>query len=137
MKSNIFVCYVPYLRNNKAYGHDFCYTCKWWCLQVFLFQFFKTLIFWVVRGLKVQKMVQNDKKFCLLHSISEEPCIIWLSFMFLKWQYLQGFIIQSLIFGVHKWVKGQKTVRNDKKFCLLLYISGTIHQKIVIYCANV
>ena len=26
-------------------------------------------------------MVWNDKKFCLLHSISQEPYIIWLSFM--------------------------------------------------------
>ena len=43
--------------------------------------------FWflgLLRG-KGQKTVQNDKKFCPLHSISEEPCIIWLSFMFVKW----------------------------------------------------
>ena len=45
------------------------------------FHFFKILIFQVVRGVKGQKMVQNDKKFCLLHSISQEPYIIWLSFM--------------------------------------------------------
>ena len=28
------------------------------------FHFFKILIFWVVRGIKRQKMVQNDKKLC-------------------------------------------------------------------------
>ena len=45
------------------------------------FQFFKILIFGVVRRVKVQKMVQNDKKFCLSRIISQEPYIIWLSFM--------------------------------------------------------
>ena len=38
---------------------------------VFFF-FFKTLIFWVVRGIKGQKMAQNDKKFCLSCFISQE-----------------------------------------------------------------
>ena len=28
---------------------------------------FKNLIFWVLRGLKRQKMTQNDKNFCLPH----------------------------------------------------------------------
>ena len=46
-----------------------------------VFHFFKFLIFWVHVGVKGQKMVQNYKKFCLSHSISQEPCIIWLSFM--------------------------------------------------------
>ena len=45
------------------------------------FHFFKILIFWVVRGVKVQIMVLNDKKFCSSHSISKGPYIIWLSFM--------------------------------------------------------
>ena len=35
-----------------------------------VFHFFKILIFRVVRRVKGQKVVQNDKKFCLLHSIS-------------------------------------------------------------------
>ena len=39
------------------------------------------MTFWVVMGLKQQKMVQNDKKILLLHTISQEPYIIWLSFM--------------------------------------------------------
>ena len=39
---------------------------------------FKISIFWVVRGLKGQKMTQSDKKFCLSHSVSQEPYIIWL-----------------------------------------------------------
>ena len=45
------------------------------------FHFFKILIFWVVRRVIGQKTVQNDKKFCLLRSISQKSYIIWLSFM--------------------------------------------------------
>ena len=45
------------------------------------FHLFKVLIFWVVRWIKGQKMVQNEKKFCLSRSISQEPYIIWFSFM--------------------------------------------------------
>ena len=43
--------------------------------------FFKILIFWVVRGAKEQKIVQNDKKLCVFYSISKEPYNICLSFM--------------------------------------------------------
>ena len=39
-------------------------------IQAF-FQIFKILIFWVVSGVKVQKMAQNDKKFCLSCFISQ------------------------------------------------------------------
>ena len=63
----------------------------WWSFMVHLceiiifpgifFHFFKILIFWVVRGVKGQKMVQNEKKLCLLRSISQETYIIWFSFM--------------------------------------------------------
>ena len=38
--------------------------------------FFQILIFWVARGVKSQKLAQNEKKFCLSHSISQEPYII-------------------------------------------------------------
>ena len=33
------------------------------------------------RGVKGQKVIQNDKKICLSCSIAQEPYIIWLSFM--------------------------------------------------------
>ena len=45
------------------------------------FRFFKILIFCYVRGVKWQKMVQINIKFCLSCSISQELYIIWLSFM--------------------------------------------------------
>ena len=56
------------------------YTCVKWYLQAF-FHFFKILIFQVFRVVKVQKIVQNDKKFCPSCSISQELYIIWLLFM--------------------------------------------------------
>ena len=46
-----------------------------------VFSFYQILIFGVVSGVKTQKMAQNDKKFCMSHFISQEPYIIWLSFM--------------------------------------------------------
>ena len=51
-----------HVQNDGIYGH--------------LFHFFKNLFFWVVNGVKGQKMAQNDKKNCLLHFISQEPYII-------------------------------------------------------------
>ena len=40
-------------------------------ISMIFFQFFKILIFWVVIGVKGQRMVQNDKTFCLPHFISK------------------------------------------------------------------
>ena len=45
------------------------------------FIFCKILIFQVVREVKGQKTVQNDKKSCLSCFIFQEPYMIWLSFM--------------------------------------------------------
>ena len=92
------------------------------------FLFFKILIFWVVRGVKGQKMAQNEKKLCLSCSISQEPYIIWFLFMV----HLCKMIISPGVFfffskfwfsGLLKGVKGQKIVQNVKKFCLLRSIS--------------
>ena len=72
-------------------------------------------------------MVQNDKKFCQSHFISQEPDIIWLSFMVQMCKRIisAGFFhfFKILIFQVVRQVKGQKTVQNDKKFRLLCSIS--------------
>ena len=74
-----YVCCTPYLRNHTSYD------CHLWCkcvklyLQVFFF-YFKILIFWVVMGLKGQKMAQNDKKFCLtlyLRNCTSYDCDFW------------------------------------------------------------
>ena len=87
------------------------------------FKFFKILNFWVIRGVKMYKMVQTDQKFCLLRSIFQEPYIKWLPFMVhmcKKIIYPSVFFIfwKFWIFGlVVSGVKGQKTVQNDKNFC--------------------
>ena len=60
----IFI-YGTHVQNDNIYRHYFC--------------FFKILIFWVVRGVKGQKMVQN-KKTCLPCPISQETYILF-SFM--------------------------------------------------------
>ena len=84
--------------------------------------FLKILIFWVQREVKGQKAVQNDKKICLSPPMSQEPYIIWLLFMFLKWQYLQVFFLFFWKFWFSGSI-GQKTVQNDKKLCQLCSIS--------------
>ena len=40
----------------------------YWCI----FHFFKILIFHFARGVKLQKMAQNDKKLCLCHFVCQE-----------------------------------------------------------------
>ena len=42
----------------------------------FIFSFFKMLVLQVVKGVKGQKMAQNDKKVCLSHILYQELCII-------------------------------------------------------------
>ena len=84
--------------------------------------FSKILIFWVHRGVKGQKMVQNDKNFCLLRPISQEPYIIWLSSMVQMCKLIictdVFFNFKILIFRVVRGLKGQKMAQNDKKICV-------------------
>ena len=71
-----------------------------------LFYFIKNLVFQVVRwgkGGKGQITVQTQKKICLWHLISQEPYIIWLSFvvhnckLMISWGYFFHFF-KVLIF---------------------------------------
>ena len=124
MTKNSVRC-AHYLRKHTSYDCNLWYTCVKWYLQAFFFNFFKILIFWIVRGVKGKKMVQNDKKICLLHSISQEPYIIWLSFMV---HMCKMIISPGVFFSFSKFwffgllggegVKWEKTVQNDKFFCL-------------------
>ena len=93
-----FCLCTPCLKNHISYD---CHL----CLHVFFFIFSK---FWFLgllgEGVKGQKMVQNDKKFCPLCLIFQEPCIIWSSFMVHMWKrIISPFfqIFQNFIFGVH------------------------------------
>ena len=59
---------------------------------LFIFLYFH---FWAVRGVKGQKMTQDDKKISLLQLISQEPYIIWFSF--------------DMSFMVHIWFISQES----------------------------
>ena len=107
-----------------------------------LFHFFKILIFWVVRGVKGQKTVQNNKKFCLSCSIFQEPYIIWLSFMVFLCKIIispGGFFSfsKSWFFGLLEGggMGGCKSAKNgpkwEKLLSIALHISGTMHHMIV------
>ena len=125
IKNNNSIHHMPYLRNSIAYDHDSWYTCIKWYLQVFFFSvFFSVFIFQAVRGVKGQKIAQNDKKFCLVHFISQGPYIIWLSFMvhLCKMMISPGaffHFFKILIFWVVRRVKGQKWPRMTGKSVLL------------------
>ena len=90
--------------------------------RCFFKNFLKIFIFWVHRQVKGQKMVQNDKKFCSLHSISQEPYLIWFSFMVEMCKMIISpgvfFNFKILIFQVVKGLKGHKMAQSEKKFCL-------------------
>ena len=137
MKNNNYISHVLYLKNSTAYDHDFWYTCvKWWYLQAF-FSFFKILIFGVVSGGKGQKI--GPYKFCLLHSMSQEPYIIWSSFVILKCKMIisPGFFSFSkfwflCLLGRSRTKKVPKWQKN-----IAPYISGTIHHMSLIYGTHV
>ena len=83
------------------------------------FQFFKILIFWVVRGVKGQKMFQNDKTFCPLRWTSQEPYLMYLSFMVHVYEIVISpgiFFIFSKFwyFGLFGWWKGKKQSKITK-----------------------
>ena len=54
---------------------------KWRHIQFVFFSFFQNFDFVGCYGVKGQKMDQNDKKFCLSHSVSQEPYLVWLWFL--------------------------------------------------------
>ena len=100
-------------------------------------QFFKILNFWVVMGIKEQKTVQNDKQFCPSRFISQEPYIIWLSFMV----HLHKMISPGLFSFYQNFeflgCSGGKRAKNGPKWqkimSVALHIWGTVHHMTVIY----
>ena len=103
------------------------YVCKLIISSSVFSIFLKTLIFWVHRGVKGQKMVQNDKKLCLSHTMSQEPYIIWLSFM-----------VQMCKMIMSPGGEGAKNGPKCQKFLSVApYVSGTIYHIIFIYGTHV
>ena len=105
--------------------------------------FFRILICGVVIEVKGQKIVQNYKKFCPSCSISQEPHIIWLSFMVHICKmiislgvFLVGF--QNFDFlGCQEGWKGKKMPKMTNFLSVTSYISGTIYHMIFIYGTHV
>ena len=125
------VCYAPYIRNHTSYDRHLWHTSlKWWYLQVF-FYFFQILIFQVVSQVKSEKLTQNDKKFCLSCSMSQEPYIIWSSLVIRKCKIIISigfsfifffFFFLILIFWVARRVKGQNDLKWQKTVRFALHL---------------
>ena len=114
------ICREPYLKNHTSSDHNFYYTrVKWWYLHIFL-SFFQDLMFWVVSGVKEQKMTQNDPKWQKISSVALH--MVHMCKMIISWGYVFHFF-KILIFWVVSGVKWQKIVP--------LHISWTIHHMIV------
>ena len=97
-----------------------------WYLQGGGGYFLKVLILWVVSGVRRQKISQNEKNFCLSHSLSEESFFIIFSFIvhICKMIKSQGIffillIFKILIFRVVRGVKGEKRAKMTKKYVSL------------------
>ena len=99
------------------------------------FSFFQNFDF---SGCKEQKMVQNDKKFCLWRLVSQEPHMIviyvtpvWNENIF-RWFFIFS---KFWFFGLLGGVKGRKTIENDKIFLLhsisqepcIIWLSFMVH----------
>ena len=102
------------------------------------FSLFQNFDFLCCYGLKGQKTVQNDKKFCPSCFISQELYIIWLSFMvgMCKMMISHVFFFIFLKFWFFRFLGG-KSAKNcpkwQKSLYVMLHISVTIHHMIVIY----
>ena len=87
-----FCLSCPYPENHILYDHNLWYpSVKWYVSRLFII-FLKMLIFRVVRKVKGQKWPKMTKKLCTLRLISQEPYIMWASFMVhMCKRYLQEF----------------------------------------------
>ena len=94
---------------------------------VFFGFFFKIWFSGLVYRVKGWKMAQNEKKFCLSRSISQELYIIWFLFMVRMCKMIISpgivFIFSKFSFPKLLGGKREKRVKNDKNFCLSHYIS--------------
>ena len=99
------------------------------------------MIFEVFRVVKGQKIVQNEKNLCLSYSISQDPYIIWLSFMV----HLCKIMISPYVFFTffsnfnfwHQWCKKGKKRLKMAIMSVTLHISGSIHYMIMIFGTHV
>ena len=101
------------------------------------FHFFKILIIWVVRVVKRQKMVQNDKKLSVALHIS--GTIHHISFMVEICKMISPdvfFIVKILIFQVDKGLKGQIMDQHDENVCRTLYFRNHVSFDMILICGT-
>ena len=90
--------------------------------------FLKFWFFGFIERKNGKKWSKVTKKICLSRSVSQEPYIIWLSFirrmcrMIISPKVLSSFSI-FVFFGLSGVPSEQKTVQNDKKFCPSRFIA--------------
>ena len=86
------------------------------------------MIFWVHRAIKGQKTVQNDKKFCLSCSMSQEPYIIWLWFLvhICKMMISQAkfLIFQNWFLGFLGGKRAKNNLKSPIWVCFTLYLKN-------------
>ena len=128
------VCRALYLRNQTSYNIYLWHTCvKGKYLPSGFFYIFPIFnIQGCQQGVKGHKVTQNDKKFCQLHSISQEAYIILSWFLLQMCKMMTSpeaffFFFKILIFWVVRGVKGQKMAQSDKKFCLSHFVSQELY----------
>ena len=92
------VCRPPYLQEPYIIWLSFeVHKCKMMISLVFFFffHFFKILIFQVVRGLKGQKMVQNEKELCVSYLRNHASYKCNFCYTWVKWWHLQMYFLFS------------------------------------------
>ena len=115
---------APYFRNHTSYDCHLWDICK---MISPLRSFFQK--FWFSGLLvKEQKTVQNDENFFLSYSISQEPYIIWLSFMVHICKMIispsVAFIFSKFWFlGSSGGWKGKKQSKMTNNVCRVLYLN--------------
>ena len=83
--------------------------------------------------IKQQIMVQNDKKLCPLHSISQERYIIGLSFMahmckmIISAGFFSFFFLKFSFFGLSVGKRAKNVPKSQKILSVVLYFSGTMY----------
>ena len=112
---------------------------KWKMMTDTFFRFFKILIVQVVRGVKVQKMAQNDKKLCLTLNVRNCTYMIVVFGTMCKMMISLAifFFFFSKFWFLFLWerveVKGQKMTHNYQFQSVKLYISRTVDYNIKIF----
>ena len=111
-------------------------------MGIFLY-FFRTFILWVIRGLKEQKIVPNDKTFCLSRSISQETCIMWSSFVVCKCKMITSsgaffYFFILWFFRLSGGSKGKEWPKMTKNsVCRALYLRNHTSYDLHLWCTRI